>query len=166
MNNRYSFMIFVVLLAILVACVVSVMNADTTQLLLSLLFAMLIILGPLKIGEDSFDLVDKYIDGVIDRSKKLHWLWHFVYAGMIGLICFVVWPAVAMFFIDNDHLLLGEWYQYYQYLDHNPSGLFSYPMYALEFGYLALTTSILGYVIEGLIVTLIALVKGRMKRGA
>lgn len=155
-------MIFAVLLVFLIACVVAVTNADTTQLLLSLLFAMLIILGPLKIGEDTFDLVDKYLDGFIDRAKKLHWLWHVVFAGMVGLISFVVWPAVAMFFIDNDHLLLGEWYQYYQFLDRNPSGFFAYPSYALEFGYLALATSILGYVIEGVIVFTL----NRMKRGA
>ncbi|QQS44028.1 hypothetical protein IPM65_00235 [Candidatus Roizmanbacteria bacterium] len=110
--------------------------------------------------------MDKYIDGIIDRGTKLHWLWHLVYSGMIGLICFVVWPAVAVFLIDNDHLMLREWYQYYQYLDRNPSGLSSYPVYAMEFGYLALGTSVLGYAIEGVIVTLSAWAKGRMKRGA
>jgi len=166
MKHSYAFMIFVVLMGVLVTCVVAVMNSDSTQVLLSVFFAMLVVLGPLKIGEDTFDLVDKFIDGFIDCSKKLHWLWHLVFSGMVGLICFIVWPAVAVFFIDNDHLLLGEWYQYYQYLDHNASGFFAYPVYALEFGYLAIGTSILGYVIEGVIVTLSALFKNRMKRGA
>ena len=166
MNNRTAFMVFVALFFGLVLCIVAVTNTESTKLFLSLFFAVLVILGPFKIGEDSFDVVDKYIDGFIDRSMKLHWLWHVVYAGLIGLIGFVVWPAVAMFLIDNDHLLLREWYQYYQYLNRNPSGLFSYPMYALEFGYLALGTSILGYVMEGVIVTLVAMAKGRMKRSA
>lgn len=164
MKNRTAFTLFVVLSIVLAVCVFAVANTETTRLLLSLFFAMLVVLGPLKIGEDSFDLMDKYVDGLIDRSRKLHWAWHVVYAGMIGLISFVVWPAVAVFLIDNEHLLLRDWYQYYQFLDSNPSGFFMYPRYALDFGYLALGTSVLGYVIEGVIVTLFAMAKRRMKR--
>ncbi len=166
MNNRTAFLIFAVLMIILLVCIAAVSNPAWTMGLLSVAFVLLLILGPFKLAEDFFDLIDKYIDGYIDQSKNLHWKWHGMYLVVVGLIFFVVWPSVAIFLIDNDHLLLHEWYRYFRPVDETPTWLFGYPRYAYEFGLVGLVTSIVGYVVEAIGVLVTGLVENRWKRGA
>ncbi len=166
MKRSFSVSIYMILMAILVLSIAAVTRRELTQMLLSIIFGAALLFGPFKIGEDIFDLIDKYCDRFSQPDEQIHWATHAVYAVIVGLILFVTWPAVAVFLIDNDHLRLYDWHQYFRLVDDSKSWFLGYPQYALYFGYVALATSIFGYIVEGIAVLVTKLAKNRMKRGA
>lgn len=116
---------------------------------LSRVIFVILIAAPLLAGEEWFDFWDKVVDPRHNPQAQFTFTAHFMFAMFAALLFLLIWPALVIASETGALAVSG-----FRFLTPHPfvdSITFPYPLWAMEWGWWAFGTFLVGYVMEGVV---------------